>query len=99
MQEDGILSPDFKQTNPTAFTTRHDLFRTPTPNALNFSFEGFPAPLENSMDQGLYLSNARLIQQGIIDYLRACLVEGNQVETFLQNNTLFDLPRGEQGCM
>lgn len=99
MQEDGALSPDFKQANPTAFTTRHDLFKTPTPTSLNFSFEAFPAPLENSMDRGLYLANARLIQQGVLDYLRACLAEGNQVETLLQNNALFDLPRGAQTCI
>jgi hypothetical protein len=99
MEEDGALSPDFKQINPTAFTTRHDLFRTPTPTALNFSLEAFPAPLDNSMDRGLYLSNARLIQQGVMDYLRACLVDGNQVETLLQNDSIFDLRGREMGCI
>lgn len=77
MQEDGAISPDFKQSNPTAFTTRHDLFKTPTPTSLNFSLDAFPAPMENSMDRALYLSNARLIQQGVMDYLRACLFRSN----------------------
>ena len=77
MQEDGAISPDFKQSNPTAFTTRHDLFKTPTPTSLNFSLDAFPAPMENSLDRALYLSNARLIQQGVMDYLRACLFRSN----------------------
>lgn len=90
-------SPDFKQANPTAFTSRNDYTKSATPTALLLTLDRFPAPLENSMDRDIYLANARMANKGFLDYLRACITDSSSVETLILNNKIFGF-RGQEGA-
>jgi hypothetical protein len=43
------------------------------------------------MDRDLYLSNANMVRKGIIDYLRACLLDSSSVDLLLRTHMVFGL--------
>jgi hypothetical protein len=54
----------------TAFTFHQSsCYKTPT----NLQIDKFPEPQELSIDRGIYLNNARLIKEAIIDFFNHCL--------------------------
>ncbi len=54
--------------------------------------EGFPEPLDLSIDCQLYANNAAFIEQGFFSYLRKCLLSDFKNDDVLWNGLLFSFP-------
>lgn len=55
--------------------------------------EGFPEPLDLSIDQHLYHNNAVLIRDGIVSYIKTCLVRPLEKNDVSELGSIFNFPR------